>query len=203
MRRARRNAGQPVCHALLRRSRERVLRYAVAVRAPPRSHGSGVVPDRANFAACPDSVVFEAGALVFHAENIELGENVYIGHHAILKAYYKNRLVIGAGTWVGQAAFFHAAGGLTIGSDVGIAPHVQILTSRHADPGRGRPIMEGALELLPVVIEDECDLGIGAIVLPGVTIGRGAQVGAGAVVTKDVPPYAVVAGNPARLLRER
>ena len=179
------------------------MRYPGEVRAPPRSHGSGVVPDRSAFAACPDSVVFEPGALVFHAENIELGENVYIGHHAILKAYHKNRLVIGAGSWVGQAAFFHAAGGLTLGRDVGIGPHVQILTSRHGDPGRALPIMEGALELAPVVLEDGCDLGIGAIVLPGVTIGRGAQVGAGAVVTRDVSPYTVVAGNPARVLRER
>ncbi|MEO6950563.1 MAG: acyltransferase [Polyangia bacterium] len=173
------------------------------MRAPPRSHGSGVVPDRSAFAACPKSVVFEPGALVFHAENIELGENVYVGHHAILKAYHKNRLVIGEGTWIGQAAFFHSAGGLTIGRDVGIAPHVQILTSRHADPGRDLPIMDGALELAPVVIEDGCDLGMGAIVLPGVTIGRGAQVGAGAVVTKDVPPYTVAVGNPARFLRAR
>jgi acetyltransferase-like isoleucine patch superfamily enzyme len=54
-----------------------------------------------------------------------------------------------------------------------------------------------------VVIEDDADLGVGAIVLPGVRIGRGAQVGAGAVVTKDVPDYAVVAGVPARVVRER
>jgi len=54
-----------------------------------------------------------------------------------------------------------------------------------------------------VHIEDDADLGVGAIVLPGVRVGRGAQVGAGAVVTRDVPPYAVVAGNPARVLRER
>ena len=135
--------------------------------------------------------------------HVALGERVYVGHYAILKGYYKNALVVGDGTWIGQAAFLHAAGGITIGRDVGIAPHVKILTSRHADPGRELPIMDGALELAPVVIDDGADVGIGAIVLPGVTIGRGAQVGAGAVVTKPVPPYAVVAGNPARVLRER
>ena len=59
------------------------------------------------------------------------------------------------------------------------------------------------IDFAPVIIEDDADLGVGAIVLPGVRIGRGAQVGAGAVVTRDVPPYAVVAGNPARVLRER
>ena len=59
------------------------------------------------------------------------------------------------------------------------------------------------VELAPVVIEDDADMGIGAIVLPGVTVGRGAVVGAGAVVTRDVPAYAVVAGSPARILRHR
>jgi len=147
--------------------------------------------------------VIEPGALVFHPENIALGENVYIGHQAILKGYYKGLFSIGDGSWIGQGAFLHAAGGLTIGADVGVGPQVKILTSTHEDPGRERPIMEGAIAFAPVLIEDGCDLGIGAIVLPGVTIGRGAQVGAGAVVTKDVPAYAVVAGNPARVLRLR
>ena len=54
-----------------------------------------------------------------------------------------------------------------------------------------------------MVIEDNADLGVGSVILPGVRIGQGAQIGAGAVVASDVPPYAVVAGVPARLLRTR
>jgi acetyltransferase-like isoleucine patch superfamily enzyme len=57
--------------------------------------------------------------------------------------------------------------------------------------------------LAPVVIEDDADLGVGSIILPGVHIGQGAQVGAGAVVASDVIPYGVVAGVPARLIRMR
>ena len=53
------------------------------------------------------------------------------------------------------------------------------------------------------VVEADSDLGVGAVILPGVRIGRGAQIGAGAVVTRDVPPFAVAAGNPARVLRFR
>jgi acetyltransferase-like isoleucine patch superfamily enzyme len=169
---------------------------------PPRSHGSGQV-DRAQLKRCPDSVVLEPGALVFHPENVSLDEDVYVGHYAILKGYYKNELTVGRGAWIGQAAFLHAAGGITIGADVGIGPHVCILTSTHAEPGRDRPIMAGALQFAPVRLEDGCDIGVGAVILPGVTVGRGAQVGAGAVVTHDVLPYAVVAGNPARILRSR
>ena len=169
---------------------------------PPRSHGTGAI-DRAALKRCPASVIFEPGALVFHPENVSLDEDVYVGHYAILKGYFRNQLVVGRGAWIGQAAFLHAAGGIRIGADVGIGPHVCILTSTHGEPGRDRPIMEGALEFAPVTLDDGCDIGVGAIILPGVTIGRGAQVGAGAVVTADVPPLGVVAGNPARLLRTR
>jgi acetyltransferase-like isoleucine patch superfamily enzyme len=97
----------------------------------------------------------------------------------------------------------HAGGGIRIGTRVGIGPNVSILTSSHTDPGRSEPIMAGALAFAPVEIGDGSDLGVGAVILPGVRIGRGVQVGAGAVVTHDVADFAVVAGNPARVLRMR
>ena len=59
------------------------------------------------------------------------------------------------------------------------------------------------VEMAAVVIEDDSDLGVNSVILPGVRVGRGAVVGAGAVVTEDVPDYAVVAGVPARVLRMR
>lgn len=168
----------------------------------PTSHGTGAfTPDQ--FARLGRGVVFEPGALIFHPEQIEIGDDVYVGHNAILKGYYKNRLQIGRGTWIGQQCFLHSAGGLTIGENVGIGPSVRIITSTHAEEGRSKPILHSRIEFAPVVIEDDCDIGVGAIILPGVTIGRGAQVGAGAVVVEDVPPYAVAAGVPARLLRLR
>lgn len=141
--------------------------------------------------------------MVFHPETIELGRNVYVGHQAILKGYYKNRMVIGDETWIGQQCFFHSAGGLTIGHNVGIGPGVRIITSAHTEPPRDVPVLDAPVEFKPVRIEDGADLGVGAIILPGVRVGEGAIVGAGAVVTKDVPPFAIVAGNPARVLRER
>ena len=148
-------------------------------------------------------VIFEEGVLIFHPERVELGDDVYVGHQTILKGYHKGRMRIGAGTWIGQQCFLHAAGDINIGENVGIGPGVKILTSTHADPGRARPIMAGDITFASVVIEDDADLGIGAIVLPGVRIGRGAQIGAGAVVTKDVPPYSIAVGVPARVIRER
>jgi len=166
------------------------------------SHGDGSF--RADqLARCGSDCVFEACVLVFHPENIELGTNVYVGHNAILKGYHKNTMRIGDETWIGQQAFLHSAGGIDIGSRVGIGPGVRIISSFHTEAGRDIPILSSPIEFAPVVIEDDCDLGVGAIVLPGVRIGKGAQIGAGAVVTEDVPPYCVAVGVPAKVTRQR
>jgi acetyltransferase-like isoleucine patch superfamily enzyme len=168
-----------------------------------RSHGTGAV-DVSALSACGQGVVFEPGALVFHPENVSLGDDVYVGHYAILKGYFRNALRIGDGCWIGQHAFLHAAGELTLGRRVGIGPGVQVITSTHRLPDDPTtPVMDGPLELAPVVLEDGCDIGAGAVILPGVRVGVGAQVGAGAVITRDVPAGAVVAGVPARVLRHR
>lgn len=167
------------------------------------SHGSGEV-DREALASCGEGVVFEPGSLVFHPENVEIGDDVYIGHYAILKGYYSNKLVVGPHSWIGQLSFLHGAGGLIIGTRVGIGPGVKILTSRHELPeDPSVAIMDGELDFAPVFLHDGCDLGAGSIVLPGCKVGAGAQVAAGAVVTSDVPPGAVAAGVPARVIRQR
>ena len=140
---------------------------------------------------------------IWHPETVEIGDGVYVGHGTMLKGYHSSRMVIRDGTWIGQMCFFHSAGGLFIGANVGIGPCVKILTSSHRLDQRDRPILDSDIQLAPVRIEDGADIGIGAILLSGVTVGEGAQVAAGAVVTGDVPPYAVVAGVPARTLRSR
>ena len=168
-----------------------------------RSHGSGGFSP-SELRRCGANVVFEPGVLVFHPENIEIDDDVYVGHQAILKAYHQNRMIIGARSWIGQQCFLHSAGGITIGVRVGIGPGVRILTSAHELPAnRDVPIMDGALRFAPVVLEDGCDIGVSATILPGVTVGRGAQIGAGAVVTRDVPAGAIAAGVPARVVGQR
>jgi len=165
-------------------------------------HGNGkFLPEE--FLALGENVIFEEGVLVFHPEQIEIGNNVYIGHNAILKGYYKNKMTIGDNTWIGQGCFFHSAGGLTIGNNVGIAPCVKIITSVHSETPVSAPVIKNELIMKEVCIEDGCDIGLGAILLPGVRIGEGAIIGAGSVVIKDVKPGTVVAGSPARFLRLR
>jgi acetyltransferase-like isoleucine patch superfamily enzyme len=91
-------------------------------------------------------------------------------------------------------------GNITIGNRVSIAPRVTLVTSSHPNQSRIRafaPVSQG-----PIVIEDDAWLGAGCVVLPGVRIGRGAVVGANSVVHQDVPSLHVVAGHPARTVRE-
>jgi acetyltransferase-like isoleucine patch superfamily enzyme len=156
-----------------------------------------------DFAEIGENVVIEDGVLVFKPETIKIGSNVYIGHGAILRGYDRNQMVIGSNTWIGQNCYINSAGGVEIGTGVGIGPHVKIMSSRHAEEGRQVPVLLSDLEFAPVRIEDGSDIGIGAVILPGVTVGRGAVVGAGAVVTRDVAPYAIAAGVPARKIGER
>ncbi len=167
-----------------------------------QSHGTGHFTP-GELAACGEGCVFEEGVRIFHPDRVWIGAHVYVGHDTILKGYHAGDLRVGDGAWIGQQCFFHAAGDLAIGANVGIGPGVRIITSMHREAGRGTPILHAPIDFAPVRVEDDADLGVGAIVLPGVTIGRGAQIGAGAVVTRDVPPYAVAAGNPARVLRLR
>ena len=167
-----------------------------------RSHGDGRF-EPGQFRAIGADCVFEPGVLVFHPETISLGTNVYVGHNAILKGYFRNEMRIGDETWIGQQCFFHSAGGLSIGARVGIAPAVKIITSVHAEAGRGVPVLFAPVEFGAVTIEDDADIGVGATILPGAVVGRGAIIGAGAVVNRSIPAYAIAAGVPARVLRMR
>lgn len=167
-----------------------------------KSHGDGTFRFQ-DFKHIGTNVIFEKGVLVFHPENICIGDNVYIGHNTILKGYHKNEMIIGDNTWIGQGCFFHSAGGIKIGNTVGIGPMVKILTSFHQDSYPDKAIMENDLVLKNVLIGDGSDIGVGAIILPGIKIGKGSVVGAGSVVTKDVPEFAIYAGVPAKFLRMR
>ena len=113
---------------------------------------------------------------------------------------YGSQIRIGERTFVNFGLVALDPAPITIGSDVQIGPNVQLLTPTHPiDPDLRREKWEGAR---PIDIADNVWLGGGVIVLPGVSIGENTVVGAGAVVTRDVPAGVVVVGNPARVIRE-
>lgn len=93
---------------------------------------------------------------------------------------------------------------LKVGKDVMMGPFVVIIGENHQYSRRDIPMrLQGYKNFPPVRIEDDVWIGAGAIILPGITVGRGAIIGAGSVVTKDIPPYAICGGNPARIIRMR
>ena len=116
-----------------------------------------------------------------------------------LRMDYGSQTTIGPRTFINFGAVILDVGRVTIGADVQIGPNVQILTPTHPlDPEVRRTGLEAAE---PITIEDNVWLGGGVIVCPGVTIGRDTVVGAGAVVTKDLPAGVLAVGNPARVVR--
>jgi maltose O-acetyltransferase len=116
-----------------------------------------------------------------------------------LRCDYGYRIRVGARTFVNYGLVALDVASIAIGDDVQIGPSVQLLTPTHpVDPDARRAKWEAAE---PIAIESNVWLGGGVIVLPGVTIGENTVVGAGSIVTKDLPPNVVAAGNPARVVR--
>jgi len=109
-------------------------------------------------------------------------------------------LSIGDHSVINRNCRLDARGGITIGANVSISPECYLISASH-DPHSSS--FAGSSKPMAVTIHDYAWLGVRALVLPGVTIGRGAVVGAGAVVSRDVPPMAIVAGNPARVIGQR
>jgi maltose O-acetyltransferase len=113
---------------------------------------------------------------------------------------YGTYITIGAGTFVNYGCVMLDCAPIAIGAACQIATNVQLLTPTHPiDPGPRRAAWEGAE---PITLGDNVWLGGGVIVCPGVTIGEDTVVGAGAVVTRDLPAGVVAVGSPARVLRE-
>ena len=114
---------------------------------------------------------------------------------------YGTHITLGHRAFVNHDALFMDDATITIGDDVRIGPRTQLLTAQHPvdDHDRRR---EGWERPLPISIGSNSWLGAGVIVCPGVTIGADAVIGAGSVVTRAVPDRVLVAGNPARLIRQ-
>jgi maltose O-acetyltransferase len=127
-----------------------------------------------------------------------------IGQNSIIEppfyCSYGHNIYIGDDVFLNVLCTILDCNEVHIGHHVMIGPAVQIYTAAHLLQAEAR--IQGWEVAKPIVIEDNVWLGGGAILLPGIKIGRNAVVGAGAVVTRSVPENVVVAGNPARVIRE-
>ena len=149
-----------------------------------------------------DGLRVGTGATFLHLDTFSIGTSVFIGAQSFIQGRFDGTCVIGDHVWIGPQAYMDARD-LVIEEYVGWGPGAKILGSEHIATPIDVPIIQTDLRIAPVRIEAWADIGTGAVILPGVTVGRGSIVGAGAVVTRDVPPFSVVAGVPARLVRRR
>lgn len=129
-------------------------------------------------AQCGDNINIEKGA--------QFGSEVFLGNNS------------------GIGCYAQISEQVRIGNDVMMGPYCFIFTSNHQTNSTDIPMREQGFAMpRPVVIDDDVWIGARVTILPGVHIGKGSVLGAGAVVTKNVPPYAVVGGNPAKILKYR
>ena len=185
-------------------SKEQLLaRYSVACyEDTPQGARTRRVVLRAICKSFGNGVKIGVGVLVLHPHTFEIGDAVFIGNQTYLQGRHDGRCVIGAHTWIGPQSYFDCRD-LELGEYVGWGPGAKVLGSEHTGEPADVPIIQTDLVIKPVRVGDGADIGVNAVLLPGVHIGTGAIVGAGAVVTKDVEPYAIVAGVPAKFLRSR
>jgi galactoside O-acetyltransferase len=148
---------------------------------------------------CGPGLQVEPGVGFKHPETFELGKDVFIGAGAFIQGRFDGICVIGDHVWIGPQAYLDARD-LVLGDRVGWGPGAKVLGSSHTGVPADVPVIETDLEIRPVRVHDWADIGTGAVLLPGITVGKGAIVGAGAVVTGDVPAFAKVAGVPARVI---
>ena len=146
----------------------------------------------------------ESPDLLTGLRHVRIGRRVEIRKGARIEAVGAatgNVISIGDGTSIHFRFHVGAARRVSIGRNVLIAGDVFVTDHDHEPPAPGRPRVSGRLRVAPTVIDDDCWLGEGARVLKGVHLGQGCVVGANAVVTRSFPPYSIVGGVPARLLR--
>jgi len=166
-----------------------MLYYGFAVHLPSASNPLGLGMGRRLRGAVCAQIFKSAG------RGMSVGRGAYFGDGS--------HITIGAQSCIGINARLYGPGEISIGDGVLMSPEVAIVTGNHRFDDPGVPIQGQGREINPVVIEDFVWIGMRAIILPGVRIGRSSVIGAGAVVAGDIPPYSVAVGVPARVIKKR
>ncbi|MGL4865092.1 MAG: acyltransferase [Cetobacterium sp.] len=135
------------------------------------------------------------------------GNNVYLGKN--FQGNYSN-ISLGNNVSIGPDAFLLSSKAeIIIGNNVMFGPKVSLVTGNHRIDILGKYMIDITDEEKlktndqNIIIEDDVWIGMGAIILKGVTVGEGSVVGAGSVITKNIPPYSIIGGNPAKIIKKR
>ncbi len=186
--------------------------------------------NRWRFKACGRRPLIGRGAQIFFPAHITLGNEVVIGPYCVINGLssegvrFGDRvhvreytwiqatsqmqdpgkgLEIGENTYIGPSCYIGAGGGISIGKNVLMGACVHLLAENHQFENPAKNIREQGVSRKGIRIGDDVWIGNQSIILDGIQVGNGSVIAAGSVVTHDVAPFTVVAGNPARVLRER
>lgn len=142
-------------------------------------------------------------------KGIVFGDKVTVGSYALIRPtnLYGGEpgmgMKVGDNSSIGPYSYIGCSGYIEIGNNVMMSPRVSLYSENHLFDDLEMPMIEQGVDRSFVKIEDDCWIAANAVILAGVTVGKGSVVAAGSIVTKDVPPFTVVAGNPARVIKTR
>jgi acetyltransferase-like isoleucine patch superfamily enzyme len=149
-----------------------------------------------------DDVTISNDVEVRNPEVIQFGTHIFISPYVCIQGWWKGQVTIGDNVWIGSNVFMDGKD-LTLVGEIGIGPGVTFINSQHT----GRPVDLAVFRtdhvVEPIVIQRGVDIGANSVILSGVTVGENSIIGAGSVVNRDVPPYTIVAGVPAKVIRRR
>ncbi|MDC3073474.1 acyltransferase, partial [Prochlorococcus sp. AH-716-O13] len=148
---------------------------------------------------------FETGLKIEYPKNLELGSSSYFGYGCKIYASEFSKVSIGSNCEFNSNVMINARGGgsILIGNNVLIGPNVVLRSSDHAFDKLQENITNQGMKDGNILIKDNVWIGSNCVLLQNITIGEGSVVAAGAVVTKDIEPYSVVGGVPAKVIKKR
>ncbi|WP_186757022.1 acyltransferase [Echinicola salinicaeni] len=173
--------------------------------------GKGVTIRQSNYLSVGRNFIAQDNCEIncLSQKGIVFGDKVTVGSYAIIRPtnLYGGEagigLKVGNNSSIGPYAYIGCSGYIEIGNNVMMSPRVSIYSENHNFGDTGQPMIEQGVTRSYAIIEDDCWIASNSIILAGVTVGKGSIVAAGSVVTKDVPPYSVVGGNPAKVIKSR
>lgn len=158
-----------------------------------------IVQDRVS--ALPDVGYYAYKRSLFYMNTMSCGDKFYAATGVSI--YYPQNVKIGFSARMNRNVFITARERIIIGNYVMIGPNVVINSGNHNFTSVDRPMRLQGHSSKQIIIEDDVWIGANAVILPGVTLGKGCIIGAGAVVTHNVSPYSIVGGVPAKLIKNR